>query len=205
MDESQSSNHMALDCPKCDDAVIAEPRGHVIFNDQREGPPVRWTLLRCPKRHPLLVVQEDYGGGSGFDDDKPHRVYPASHHPLSREIPAELREAHDEARRAYSAKAHKATVVMCGRTLEGVCQNQGVSERTLQKSLEEMRSRGLIDQRLWDWAELLRDVRNTAAHFNDEEVSRQDAEDCLTFNEALLDYLYVLKKRFDDMQLRRLL
>jgi len=68
-----------------------------------------------------------------------------------------------------------------------------------------MKAQGLIDQRLWDWAELLRDVRNAAAHFNDEDISRQDAEDCLTFNEALLDYLYVLKKRFDDMQLRRII
>jgi hypothetical protein len=194
---------MAVECPRCDKAVVGEPSGYTIFSDPREGPPERWTLLRCPKYHPLLVLQEDYGGG--FDDDSVYRVYPPPNQPLSREIPNELRDAHEEARKTFAAKAYKATVAMCGRTLEGVCEKQGVTKGTLQKSLAEMKTQGLIDQRLWDWAELLREVRNAGTHFNDEDVSRQDAEDCLTFNEALLDYLYVLKKRFDDMQLRRII
>lgn len=196
---------MAVDCPRCDVAVVAQPAGYVVYSNDREGPPERWTLLYCHKHHPLLVLQEAYGGGMGFDDDSVYRVYPPPNQPLSREIPNELRDAHEEARRTFSAKAYKATVAMCGRTLEGVCEKQGVTKNSLQKSLAEMKTQGLIDKRLWDWAELLREVRNAGTHFNDEEVSRQDAEDCLTFNEALLDYLYVLKKRFDDMQLRRIL
>jgi len=34
-------------------------------------------------------------------------------------------------------------------------------------------------------------VRNTAAHVNGDEVSRQDAEDSLSLNQALLHHLYV--------------
>ena len=153
----------------------------------------------------LLVVQDLLASEMSFDDDHPLRLYPPPDQPLCREIPDELREAHTEARRSFGAKAYRATVVMCGRTLEGVCAKQGIKERSLDKSLAEMKAQGLIDQRLAEWANLLREVRNAAAHFNDEEASRQDAEDCLTFNEALLDYLYVLKKRFDEMQLRRIL
>ena len=66
-----------------------------------------------------------------------------------------------------------------------------------------MKDLELIDGRLWEWAETLRSVRNAAAHFNDEGVSRQDAEDSLAYSEALLDYLYVLKARFDAMRARR--
>jgi hypothetical protein len=205
MVSSPEPDPMAVDCPRCDASVVGKPVGYTVFSDDREGPPERWTLLACPKFHAILVLQEAYGGGMGFEDDTPLRVYPPQDRALSSEIPKELRDAHDEARRVFTAKAYKATVAMCGRTLEGVCEKQGVTEKTLQKSLAEMKTQGLIDQRLWDWAELLRDVRNSGAHFNDEEVTRQDAEDCLTFNEALLDYLYVLKKRFDDMQLRRVL
>lgn len=196
---------MAVDCRRCDKAVIGEPVGYVIYDNNREGPPERWTLLRCSERHPILVLQEHYGGGMGFDDDAPTLIYPPPVQPLSREIPNELRDAHEEARRAFASKAYKATVVMCGRTLEGVCQKHEVHEKNLQRALTQMKAEGFIDQRLWDWAELLRDVRNSAAHFNDEEITRQDAEDCLTLNEALLDYLYVLKKRFDAMQIRRLI
>jgi len=66
-----------------------------------------------------------------------------------------------------------------------------------------MKKRGLIDGRLWEWARLLREVRNATDHFNSEIVGRQDAEDCLAFNEALLDYLYVLNRRFEATKLGR--
>jgi len=52
-----------------------------------------------------------------------------------------------------------------------------------------MKEAGKIDNKLWEWAQSLRHVRNSASHFNDEMVTRQDADDCLAFNEALLDYL----------------
>jgi hypothetical protein len=92
---------------------------------------------------------------------------------------------------------------MCGRTLEGACKLHGVTRGVLQDKLSEMRERGLIDGRLWEWAETLRGVRNTASHFDDEEVSRQDTEDALAYGGALLDYLYVLSARFEAMKARR--
>ena len=92
---------------------------------------------------------------------------------------------------------------MCGRTLEGACKLHGVEERNLYESLAKMKKLELIDGRLWEWAETLRDVRNAAAHFNDETVSRQDAEEALAYSEALLDYLYVLAQRFSAMKARR--
>ena len=44
---------------------------------------------------------------------------------------------------------------------------------------------------------------NSSAHFNDESVTRQDADDSLAFSEALLDYLYVLAARFEAMKQRQ--
>jgi hypothetical protein len=54
-----------------------------------------------------------------------------------------------------------------------------------------------------DWAQTLRHVRNIAAHFNNDTITVQDAEDALAFSEALLDYLYVLTARFNAMKERR--
>lgn len=124
---------------------------------------------------------------------------------LSPAIPAELREAHEEARKTFNAKAYLAAVVMCGRTLEGACAEQGITMGTLQQSLQQMKDQDIIDTRLWEWAQLLREVRNHGAHYNPtaSSITRQDADDCLTFNEALLDYLYVLKEPFDTMRARR--
>jgi regulator of sigma D len=92
---------------------------------------------------------------------------------------------------------------MCGVTLEGACRLQGAKKDGLNKMLEEMKNEGKIDSRLGEWADSLRQVRNSASHFNDEAVTRQDADDCLAFNEALLDYLHVLAARFNSMQERR--
>ena len=202
MADEHEPRPMAVHCPTCDVVDIAVPMGSTTFYEESEGPPERYTLLRCPQMHPLLVVQNRFVGVE-FNEDGPYRVYPPQERQLSVEVPQALRDAHAEARLSFSAKAYKATVVMCGRTLEGVCQLQGVKEDTLAKSISTMKRLGLIDGRLWEWAKLLKDVRNASAHFNTEIVGRQDAEDCLAFNEALLDYLYVLKQRFDAMKDRR--
>lgn len=198
---------MAIVCPDCDAPVLGEPRGYMTRYEPQEGPPERWTLLQCPRYHPLLALQEQWSGQE-FDDDPPGRMYPPRERFLSQEIPAELREAHDEARRCFSAKAYAATVVMCGRTVEAVCTLHGVDKGTLEKSLLEMKTQQLIDGRLWEWADTLRDVRNAAAHYGNktlaaEPITRVDAQDSLAFSEALLDYLYVLAARFDAMRQRR--
>lgn len=143
-----------------------------------------------------------------FDDDDPLRAYPPQDTALSTTIPRELRELHAEARRSFHGKAYAPTVTACGRTLEATCTLQGVHKRRLVDSLLEMKNRRIIEDRLWEWAELLREVRNTAAHGDKAAleagpIGRQDAEDCLALNEALLDYIYVLRARFDTMKDRR--
>lgn len=195
---------MAVICPHCDRSVIAMPKGYTKHYDPREGPPERWTLLQCPSGHTLLVLQNEYNGsGMTFNDDEPFRVYPPQERQLSNDIPERLRSTLDEARRCFRAKAYTATVAMTGRTLEGACDLHGVNEGVLYRSLEKMKEKGFIDGRLSEWADTLRGVRNAAAHFNDDDISRQDAEDALAFGEALLDYLYVLTARFDALKARR--
>jgi Domain of unknown function (DUF4145) len=128
---------------------------------------------------------------------------PPRDRPLSLQIPEPLRRVHDEARACFRVKAYTAAAVMCGRTLEGSCALHGVKERTLQASLVKMKEQALIDGRLWEWAETLRGVRNAAAHFGGDAIAKQDAEDLIAYNEALLDYLYVLSARFTALIARR--
>lgn len=194
---------VAIDCPVCDRPVIAEPVGFTYFQEDRGGIPERWTLLRCPEWHPMLVVQNLYAGIESFNEDPPYRVHPPQDRHLSRDIPQTLRDAHEEARKCFNTKAYAATVIMCGRTVEGACKLHGVTQGMLGAKLKEMKKRGLIDGRLADWADILRGVRNAAAHADDDKISRQDAEDSIAFSEALLDYLYVLSARFDAMKARR--
>jgi hypothetical protein len=148
---------------------------------------------------PSVEIREDYGGG--FEVDEPVIVYPAPHR-ISPDVPSELRREWEEARACFSSKAYTACLVMVRRTLEGTCKLQGVKKRTLAENLRELEKQGRIDGTLAEWADALRIAGNRGAHYTGEAVPREDAEDALAFAEALLDHVYVLRKRFDEFQRR---
>jgi len=190
-------------CPHCEQASNAIVRGKAYWHasDGSEGPPVEWTLVQCHRCHePTLQAREDFGGGFA-DDHRPATVYPAPHR-LSPSIPAGLRREWEEAETCLRAKAYAACTAMVRRTLEGTCADQGVSEKTLAKSLKKLAADGLVDETLAQWANALRIVGNRGAHYTGERVSREDAEDALAFAEALLDHIYVLRKRFEAFRKR---
>jgi hypothetical protein len=198
------SAQMPVSCPHCEEAVLATVVGEIEYYDPEEGPPARYSLVQCSRKgHAILVQQEDYGPGAGFDEDRPYRLYPPQHRIIDPAVPNPLREEHDQALRCFEAKIYTAAVVMVGRTLEGVCAEHGVNERNLQRSLEVMHQRGLIDARLLEWAQALRVLRNEGAHYTGTQVNRADAEDALAFAQAVLDYVYVLTARFEKFKARR--
>lgn len=69
--------------------------------------------------------------------------------------------------------------------------------------LKELRDKGVIDSRLYQWSEELRDQRNNAAHATDTEISAQDANDVMTFTYAIIDYVFLLAQKFDQFQKRK--
>lgn len=206
MDTTQEAKAWPFMCPHCDQPSSAVVCGKAVWDGFDEsgksgGPPCEWTLVQCHRcRMPTVQLREDFGRGFS-DDDNPATVYPAPPR-ISSSVPDLLRREWNEAQICLGAKAYAACAVMVRRTVEGTCKEQGVKERTLARSLETMAERGLIDGTLADWADALRIVGNKGAHFTGEVVSREDAVDALAFAEALLDHIYVLRKRFAQFQAR---
>jgi len=191
-------------CPHCHQPSSASVRGQAEWdgyeNDEPVNPPVEWRLIQCTTCwHPSVQIRENYG--RGFQDDDPVTVFPAPPR-ISASIPQPLRREWEEARICLDAKAYTACGVMVRRTLEGTCQDQGVKAKVLAKGLRELRDRGLIDGVLAEWADALRLFGNKSAHYTGDETSREDAEDSLAFAEALLDHIYVLRRRFAEFQKR---
>lgn len=186
-------------CPACGEPSKSSVHG--IVEAEPEGDlPQQYTLLLCTHcLEPLVEWREDYGGG--FDEDAPVFKYPAKRR-LTLDVPQALREEFAEARQVFDAKAYRATLVMVRPVLEGTCRDQGASKRTLAASLKELESQGKIDGMLGEWADLLRVVGNEGAHFGSSST-REDAADAIDFAEALLDHLYVLRKRFAEFKRRR--
>ncbi|MBS1860951.1 MAG: DUF4145 domain-containing protein [Actinobacteria bacterium] len=199
-----SNSQLSVVCANCHEPVAASVRGEAVW-DGREGedlvnPPVEWRLIQCTNCwQPSVLVREDYG--RGFDDDDSVVVYPAPPQ-ISRNVPQPLRREWEEARICLEAKAYTACGVMVRRTLEGTCKDQGVKAKTLARGLQELRDKELVDGTLAEWADALRVLGNKSAHFTGTELSRDDAEDSLAFAEALLDHLYVLRKRFAEFKSR---
>ncbi|MGY1495887.1 DUF4145 domain-containing protein [Streptomyces sp. QTS52] len=72
---------------------------------------------------------------------------------------------------------------------------------TLAKKIEWLQQNNKIEGRLLDWATALRFVGSDGAH--GDAVNRQDAEDALTFTEALLEHIYVLTVQYEKFSERR--
>jgi hypothetical protein len=81
---------------------------------------------------------------------------------------------------------------MVRRAIEGFCADQGVTQSTLHRSLQELTQRNVIDARLLEWADSLRVLGNAGAHFTGQ-VTEQDVSDALDLIEAMLDYVAYAK------------
>lgn len=190
-------------CPHCEQPSNAIVCGRAFWpgSDDSSSPPIEWTMVQCHRcSEPTIQARENYGGGFS-EDHNPATIYPAPQQ-LSPSVPPSLRREWEEAQTCFRAKAYSACVVMVRRTLEGTCADQGIKENTLARQLKKLVSDGLVDQTLARWADALRIVGNKGAHFTGKPVPREDAEDALAFAEALLDHIYVLRRRFEQFRKR---
>jgi len=123
---------------------------------------------------------------------------------ISQSLPKPIQAAFIEAQTCFRNKAFTASTIMCRKTLEGICAAHQVSQRTLVASLKELRDRGIIEQRLYEWADALRISGNEAAHEVNVTVPAEDARDILEFTNALLEYVFTFRDKFEAFKKRRI-
>lgn len=149
---------------------------------------------------PLVIMLEiDFGPGL----DETTQIYPPNEMDLSRVIPDALRSAYDEANVCFRAKAYTATAIMCRKILEGICEENKIQVRNLAHSLKELKDKGIIENRLYEWADALRLLGNEAAHGVNTQISHQDAKDILEFTHALLEYVFTFQEKYKQFMGRR--
>ncbi len=194
---------MLIECDECKARVDAE----VLASHEHEAYDIfhfRTYLLKCPACNAALVGQteKDVRDGKLFWPDVT-RVFPNPRRLLGSGIPEIVKRSIEEAERCIQAGAFLATASMCGRALEAICRHFSTKDTYLGAGLRELRDKGIIDSRLFEWSEELRDQRNRAAHATDEDVSGQDASDVLTFTYAIIDYVFLLALKFEHFQKRK--
>ncbi|HEX4038077.1 MAG TPA: DUF4145 domain-containing protein [Acidobacteriaceae bacterium] len=72
--------------------------------------------------------------------------------------PGPIRAAFEEVVSCFKAKANNASAIMCRKALEGLCAEHGIERK------KKFKDTGVIEARLLEWAEALRNLGNEAAH-----------------------------------------
>ena len=93
------------------------------------------------------------------------------------------------------AKAYDGVAVMCGRAVEGLCRHFKAGPY-IGTGLRELRTRGIIDSMMWQWAEAVQRYRNIGAHAGEATIGKDDAMDLLDFALAICQYVFVFGEQF---------
>ena len=196
---------MIVECLECRSSVDANEAGAFERLSNGDGPSLLYTLLSCTAcGAPVLIRQTNIGNMPEGDKwDTPHLLFPSADLRVNPNAPRDIQLAFDEACACYRAQAFTASAIMCRKTLEGICAAHGVDGRTLFASLREMKETGLIDDRLFEWSDSLRIAGNEAAHGVGLSIEQPDAKDILEFTNAILDYLFSYRDRFEQFKRRR--
>ncbi len=196
-----------IECPYCESRVAADviaKRDYGVSEDN--DVPTCIFFLECTLCHRTMIghshlVQVDY---DEWDYDNPKRLWPEEKKNLDWSIPKAVRNSIEEATKCYKATAYSACAVMCGRSIEALCKEHGAKNWQLAKGVKELKDKGIIDGRLFDWSEALRDRRNIGAHATEEDISKEDARDVLDFTVAICEYVYVLSDKYEKFKKREI-
>ena len=195
------SDDVVIDCPSRATRVNARVLG-ASHDDSSDSAVV---LGRCPSCNgPLLGLTQLYeDGNNNWRYEHAERLWPApSTVELNLSIPEAARRDIKDAQRCLSHGIYSAAVVLCGRALERLAKAKAPG-KSLAEGLTELKTQGVIDERLFQWANALRRERNLGAHAAEEEVTKENAQDVLSFTVAIFEYVYTLSEKYSEFMARK--
>jgi len=195
---------MIIECYYCETKVDGTILSQHNESDH-DGMPCKISLLECPVcKNAILAYQELVQiGPEDSDWCDAVRLWPEPKKHLDWDIPDSVRNSLEEAQLCYKGKAFSACAVMCGRVLESICSEHKTKNKYLAGGLKELLDQQLIDKRMYEWSEELREHRNIGAHHTTEKISKDDAKDLLDFAIAICDYIFVLTAKFKRFMERK--
>jgi len=164
-----------------------------------------YTVLVCPRcTSPFLVRESIWGIPAEFETATDTvLLFPQLSRVLPADAPEPVTRSWDQALKSFNAALYEPAAIMCRRCLEAVCLEFNATGRNLYQKLESLAQSGVIDARLSEWAHSVRAVGNDAAHDPNVSLSKDDARDALDFTEALLLYVFTLRRKFERFRQRR--
>ena len=193
-------NEIVIDCPHCNVRVRAEAKSWV--GDADDG---AFFLVQCPScKSPLFGTAISYRDEyNNWGWDTAERIWPTpSVADVGPSIPEAARRDIKDAQKCLSHGIYSAAAVLCGRALERLIKEKA-GANMIAKGLAELKAKGVIDERLYGWAEALRKERNIGAHASDEDTTKENAQDIIDFTIAIFDYVYTLSEKYEKYLARK--
>lgn len=114
-----------------------------------------------------------------------------------------IRDTFREARTCFQGELYTSSVVMCRKTMEMLCLYFKIEQPgNLHGKLAKMRDEEIIDNKFYEWANVLKSFGNEAVHTS-EQFSGKDAQDILDFTYALVEYCIDFNDKFENLLERR--
>ena len=196
-----------MDCLTCSAKVDCEILNECEYLNGYNGEePYKFSFLRCPICKDCILAYspfcmfEDETGSTSWDYTRPERVWPKPDKTRDYSVPYEIWLDAVEADKCKNAGAYNASLIMIRKALETTCFHLGCKKNNLKSSIKELYDKKIIDDRLFEWSELLRKYGNFAAHklTIHSNIKKQDVEDIQDFLYALLDYVFVLSSKYNQ-------
>lgn len=167
-----------------------------------------WKLYFCPVCS-NITLEHSHVFSEDFDIDEYGNMGPAITittlypHPSSVSetcIPTNIRNSFEAAQKVRHIDGAICALSL-RRTLEMVCKDKGETEGSLFKKLQNLSQRGILPPILDQIASVLRELGNVAAHADVEyEFPSKLVPDLIEFTDIILNYLYVLPAKIEDIQ-----
>ena len=188
------------DCPHCGTKKVA----FTSFGETKKtSSKVYITAFRCGGCSGGIIAEIETGvkdqphGYNGDVESFPyfgvHKTYPvASETKAPKHIPENLASFFLQAAKSLQSGNYDASAMMARKTLEVAVKTLDPDGTgTLYNRIESMAKKALITPDLGDWAHIIRDDGNTAAH-EELPMGRPFAEELLSFTEIFLTYTFTL-------------
>lgn len=183
-------------CHHCGVHTLAEVVADEFYYTDEADLDGRYRLVKCSNCKDLTLLYNIVLPYLEGDPEDPVAVFPVSPSRYSQSVPEGLSKCLDEANVCLRNRAFTASTLMFRRALELLAADRGVDKGTLANRLQELRTRGDIDERLLKWADALRLSGNRAAHDVDPDLTVTDANDVSDLTQAIVDYVYVYQERY---------
>ena len=204
-------------CPNCNVQVAASivythvhavPKNTGILSDPCCTPQdvTAYSLSTCSRCSEVFLTKAEFWelpGEACVPQSDNIMLFPMPRRLDASILPPTIAKSYVSATGSFNAGLYEPCVIMCRKTVEALCHENGVTSGNLKTRIDRLLSDGHIDQKLHTWATGLRLVGNDAAHDISVNITKNDASDSLEFLDALLLYSYVLDRKFNEFQARR--